>query len=194
MIGGDMEADNVFSILPGIGMLLNFHPVLHNVFPGSLYEDPLDSRSIPTAGSFTAYHNLSYIVTADISAGQELFISVYEEWFNQKSFSSVPSQGDFQKADKLIRDLVNFRKSNPLIHEATMQQILYRIKTEMQSGVSSQKLLSLIPDSWSELQDAFQRGSARATLLEVGMEELQKTGAFKLLFSKNLFYLLLGES
>jgi len=49
-------------------------------------------------------------------------------------------------------------------------------------------------ERWSVLQDAFQRGSARATLLEVGMEELQKTGAFKLIFSKNPFYLLLGES
>ena len=144
-----METDNVFSIFPGIGMLLNFHPVLQNVFPGSLCEDPLDSRSIPTAGSFTAYHDLSFIATADISVGQELFISVYEEWLNQKSFSSVPSQEDFQKADKLIHYFVNFQKSYPLIHEATMQQILYRIKTEMQSGVSSQKLLSLIPDSWS---------------------------------------------
>jgi len=40
MVGGDMEADNVFSILPGIGMLLNFHPVLQN---GQGYTLPMNT-------------------------------------------------------------------------------------------------------------------------------------------------------
>ena len=29
-VGGDMEADSVFTVLPGIGMLVNFHPSLSN--------------------------------------------------------------------------------------------------------------------------------------------------------------------
>jgi hypothetical protein len=39
-VGGDYEADEVFTLLPGPGMLVNFHPTLHNILPSvSLTED-----------------------------------------------------------------------------------------------------------------------------------------------------------
>eukprot|EP00550_Attheya_septentrionalis_P006819 CAMPEP_0198296022 /NCGR_PEP_ID=MMETSP1449-20131203/30586_1 /TAXON_ID=420275 /ORGANISM="Attheya septentrionalis, Strain CCMP2084" /LENGTH=163 /DNA_ID=CAMNT_0043996503 /DNA_START=64 /DNA_END=551 /DNA_ORIENTATION=+ len=69
VVGGNSEADHTFTNLPGIGMLANFHPVLSNVIPDGLTEEPIhDRKRDPGAGSVTSYHNSTFIATRNISA------------------------------------------------------------------------------------------------------------------------------
>jgi len=159
--------------LPGLGMLVNFHPVLHNILPGGLSEDPVVNRSNPSAGSFTAYHNCTFIATTDIHAGQEMFGSVADDWYAEHVVS-MPVASDFKKADDLVKDLQQFRTTNSNIDEATMLNIIYRIKNEIVD--SSVGMRKLIPDSLERLEDFAERGTAMASLLNRGEQWLKENG------------------
>lgn len=192
-----MEADAVFTLLPGLGMLLNFHPVLHNVIPTSLWEDPIilsrasgattttttTAATSPMAGSFTAYHNVTYIATTDIQIGQELFGSVSDEWLST-SATQLPLERDFQRADQIIQNLHQFlfpssnnKNKSSSFTEATALDIIHRIKTEMNVG-NNQKPFDLIPDSLDKFHDAYERGTARSSLVEQDFPKLQRTGVY----------------
>lgn len=187
-VGGDMEADTVFSLLPGLGMLLNFHPVLHNVIPTSLREDPINisrgssATSCPTAGSYTTYHNVTYIATKEIQMGQELFGSVSDEWLIN-SATGLPLERDFHRADLIIQHLHQFffpndsNSSSSNFTEATIIDIIHRIKTEMNLG-DNQNVFNLIPDSLERFHDAYKRGTARSSLKEHDIQSLLKTGMY----------------
>jgi hypothetical protein len=187
-VGGDMEADTVFSLLPGLGMLLNFHPVLHNVIPTSLREDPINiskgtTANCPTAGSYTTYHNVTYVATKDIQMGQELFGSVSDEWLTN-SATGLPLERDFQRADLIIQHLHQLFFPSPQNNgsssnftEATIIDIIHRIKTEMDLR-DNQNLFKLIPDSLDRFHDAYKRGTARSSLKEHDVQSLLKTGVY----------------
>ena len=77
-VGGDGEADSsgVFTVLPGVAMLVNFSPTLSNVLAGGLRERPIISTTLPGAGANTAYHNFTFLAKEQIYEGQELFANV----------------------------------------------------------------------------------------------------------------------
>ena len=161
-MGGDYEGDSVFTMLPGIGMLVNFHPVLHNTMPTSLIEDPLVDRSHPSAGSYTSYHNCSFQSTREIKAGHEIFASVGDEWYSQHDLP-IPIKKDYEKADRLLRDLLQFYNDNPqTVQDATMMDILYRLKNEILA--EDKNIIGLLPDSIEDLMDFVDRGTAEAFL------------------------------
>uniref|UniRef100_A0A7S4JNF3 SET domain-containing protein n=1 Tax=Odontella aurita TaxID=265563 RepID=A0A7S4JNF3_9STRA len=176
-VGGDSESDTVFSFLPGIGTLANFHPTLSNVIPGGLtFEPTLDRRQDSGVGASTSYHNFTFIAKEYISAGHEIFASVGEGWFkyhNENNDNAIPLKEDYDSADKIVQRLAFFRENNPSVEEAQFLDILRRIKKEM---INNERLKRIIPESIKQFDDATTRGVARAILKESGIQWLRQHG------------------
>jgi hypothetical protein len=94
--GGQYEGQKVMSVVPGIGMLANGDPQLHNVLPykPTLYDAGLIRHGSPGAGSITAYHNYSWHAQKDIPVGGEIFVNYGPDWFRERGFpdQSPPSK------------------------------------------------------------------------------------------------------
>jgi hypothetical protein len=95
------------------------------VIPDGLTEEPIhDRKRDPGAGSVTSYHNLTFIATRNISAGSELFASVGDAWFvhniEADGKKPVPFASDYQYVDKIVEELVEFRRKYPKLTEAQL--------------------------------------------------------------------------
>jgi hypothetical protein len=72
---GDLEANEVESILPGLGMLANSHTGLvnaDNVAPERVVD--LHRSKDPGAGASTHFHNVHFDAVDDIEPGSEIFV------------------------------------------------------------------------------------------------------------------------
>lgn len=178
-VGGNSEAETVFTTLPGLGMLVNFHPLLSNVIPGGLRDEPLLNRGKdPGVGSSTAYHNFTFVSEDIIYAGEEVFAAVGDGWFDHHDQNdddnNLPLRVDHQMADKIINGLAKFLHDHPDVTEAQFLDILRRAKNEMIQN--NGKLRGLIPDSIEGFLDATDRGTARAALANRDMDWLRANG------------------
>lgn len=84
---GMYEGKNVYSIVPGYGMLTNGHQTLFNT-DQSLYPS-VDNAGVsrmnnPGAGAFSHYYNYSFVASKAIAAGQELLMNYGQEWFDER--------------------------------------------------------------------------------------------------------------
>ena len=105
---GHFEADDVESIVPGMGMLANSHPGLVNakIEPPQITHDLVVGRD-PGAGASSNYHNVRFIASQDIEAGEELFVKYGDGWFEQREdLGMVPLSTDFVRADALVNRFV----------------------------------------------------------------------------------------
>lgn len=179
-VGGITEADTLFTLLPGVGMLANYHPTLDNVVLGSLKDEPLLQRSKdPAAGASTSYHDFSFIAGDVISAGQEIFVPPGDGWLSfydseKDQRVSVPLKHDYESADAIVAKLAEFRKNYTNISEAQFLDILYRMKNEVIQKRNN--LQHLIPDSIEGLHDAASKGTARTMLNERKLDWLKSNG------------------
>jgi hypothetical protein len=95
------------------------------VIPDGLTEEPIhDRKRDPGAGSVTSYHNSTFIATRNISAGSELFASVGDAWFvhniEEDGKTPVPFASDYQYVDKIVEEMVEFRRKYPNLSEAQL--------------------------------------------------------------------------
>ena len=104
---GLYEADDVQSIIPGLGMLANSHTGLVNsVNTAPQRVAQLHRGRDPGAGASTTYHDVHFVAgEGPIEAGAELFVEYGDTWFKDRSevLGIIPLSYNFKKADKLLR-------------------------------------------------------------------------------------------
>ena len=168
MTKSQFDADEVNSVIPGLGMLANSHPGLINAAnEGSLHRRPWTERSHPVTGSFTHYQDLTFSATEDIEKGQEIFVEYGDNWFMHRSeiFGLLPLSMDFRAADDLLskwKHLVKGEKEN-------VAQDLWDTAVEMLDDYDDfERLYNALPDTgkdateWVKLYP--EKTTARATV------------------------------
>ncbi|KAL3778141.1 hypothetical protein ACHAW5_003149 [Stephanodiscus triporus] len=116
---GKHEAFYGECIVPGLGMLANSHLGLWNVNHLDEYEfqrwrDGTDARSFtdatttkdPGRGAQSHHTNVRFFIKDDVRAGEELFVSYGEEWFEAREdkLGIVPHDDHYVEADELLRE------------------------------------------------------------------------------------------
>ena len=92
--GGQYEGINVFSLVPGLGMLLNGHRRRNNLKEGcgSTVDTAGLHRSFhPGAGANTYYWNYPFYATKDVSPGSELLVDYGIHWFKERKRKGILS-------------------------------------------------------------------------------------------------------
>lgn len=124
------EADDVQSIIPGLGMLANSHTALYNAeerAPRRLAD--LHRHQDPGTGAVTTYHEMHFDARHDIAPGTELFVRYGDKWFEDRTDElgdDIPLSHDFRLADRSVKKLWHIlqktKGSNKSEEEPTKQQ------------------------------------------------------------------------
>jgi hypothetical protein len=170
IIGGAHEAEQVFTFLPGIHSLANFHNVLGNVMEGGLTRTPTDRYSDPLVGSFSNYHDFTYIASTDIERGQEIFTKSTDEWFEK---AKLPPADDYATAFDIVVPLLDYHKKYKDISEAQWIDILYRLKEEL---IQTPGVAQLIPKTLEDLLKVEASSIEEAVLEPRSLEWVKETG------------------
>ncbi len=97
----------------------------------------------------------------------------------------MPTAEHYEKADEIVHELAS---SGMDLTQAQWTDVLYRIKEEIMSSVSvpdDQQVASVLPDSYSELQRAWEVGTARSVLLDDhqgNLDWIQSNGTYIMMF------------
>lgn len=68
------DADHIYSIIPGLGMLANSHTGMYNLMNDGPQTRERVPRSLPEMGAFTHYQEQCFSPVRDLEAGDELFV------------------------------------------------------------------------------------------------------------------------
>jgi hypothetical protein len=167
-----------------ISALIRHHSL---VIPGGLtLERDLLRESNPMAGSFSAYHAFTLIAKRDIVAGEELFVDkTRDSLVPHPLFQVMPTAEHYEKADEIVHELAS---SGMDLTQAQWTDVLYRIKEEIMSSISvpnDKQVASLLPNSYLELQRAWEVGTARSVLRDdhqSGLDWIQSNGTYVIMF------------
>ena len=99
------DAQQLYTFMPGIGMLANSYAGLLNVdHQGAGTRERLP-RSTPSAGALTHYQQVAFAAKRDIVAGEELFVEYGDDWFltREAELGLLPLESDFALADELVQ-------------------------------------------------------------------------------------------
>jgi hypothetical protein len=151
-IGGSTESSNVYTFLPGVRSLANFHSSLANAFEGGLTMRTSDRYNDRMAGSYTNYHSFTPIATSTIQMGQEIFLDAPPGWFSDDA--KLPERKDYEEAQKIVSSLLDYHSKFPDLSEDHWIDILYRMKTEIVPNLSVSKALP------STIEELLQMGSS----------------------------------
>lgn len=106
-VNTNFEADEVSSLVPGLGALANSHAGLNNavMMRTSNSNDSAGyhrSRD-PGVGGFSTHHNLGFKTDRDLPAGMELFVDYGDSWFSQREhkFGPIPLTIHFRDANRI---------------------------------------------------------------------------------------------
>lgn len=142
------------------------------VFEGGLSYEPLLNRSIhPMVGSSTSYHNLEFIASRAISAGEELFLDSKQQWVDK---SQLPRKEDYTRTKSIVDALIGFHEKHPDLSEEQWIDILFRMRTEMMMGESN--AAGLLPNTLKSLMKANQTSLANMSLTERSLDWLKENG------------------
>ena len=102
----EVEGSDVSAASTGVGAAINCRISMVNI-EGSwnrIDNAGLHRSQNPGAGAITPYHDRQSIAIDDISAGQELFISYGESYFESRvsTYGLLPLLDDFERADALL--------------------------------------------------------------------------------------------
>jgi len=167
---GQFEADESFSILPGLGSAVNSHAGLFNISPIGKEGLKTDSAGLdrnqndPGVGAFTYVHGATARAYKPIKAGGELFLFDGDDFFNDREWGNMPLEKDFQKADTLMSIFTEFSKeimSNYTDFNPAALDDLWRILgSAVDNDPRTERLAQALPKSSSEVPEASSRGSA----------------------------------
>ena len=76
------------------------------------YSDMFDPKADPQVGATTAYHNLSFVATEQIDAGQELFIGGMHLEDDEHYAKGFPRREDYYRAREILNGLTSYRKNH----------------------------------------------------------------------------------
>jgi SET domain len=156
---GEHEAEDVESIIPGLGMLANSHTGLVNAelkLPGVIAD--LHRSRDPGAGAVTNFHDLHFVaIGGDIDVGSELFVEYGDSWFEERTaLGMIPLSTDFQRANELIHSMWNSIKEVQENDELAMKILNLMIET----ASLRPRLQNAIPKTLDEFQQALHSGTA----------------------------------
>jgi hypothetical protein len=123
------------------------------------------------AGSYTNYHNFSFIAGGNITQGQEIFTDGTVGWFEE---ANLPVKKDYARVDKIVSSLVAHQQKHPHLSEEHWIDILYRMRTEMIAGEAI--VAQLIPKTLKELHGMKERGAASANFIPRDFEWIKASG------------------
>ncbi|GFH56916.1 hypothetical protein CTEN210_13392 [Chaetoceros tenuissimus] len=88
LTGGQYEGKHVYSIMSGIGMLPNGHQHMYNIGyshrKGAVVDHSGVTRTSPSRGASTHYHDFEFTAATNIAAGGELLIDYGVNWFKER--------------------------------------------------------------------------------------------------------------
>jgi hypothetical protein len=104
--GGQFEGTNVLSLVPGLGMIANSYYKHHNILPlaPQVDEGGLTRFDSPGAGAITHYHNYSWFAQKELYAGDELFVSKPEVWYEERNYLQVTPTTDAKPSLESLRE------------------------------------------------------------------------------------------
>ena len=143
------EADDVNSLVPGLGALANSHTGLVNA--GMLrprHDSTAMHRSVdPGVGAFSNIYNLGYKAENDIPAGMELFVEYGDEWFSgrEHKFGPLPLRRHFEEADEMMESF--WKTAN---EEDPFAEDLFNLTKALITDV---KLSMALPDSFEKARE-----------------------------------------
>lgn len=115
------EADEVSSLVPGMGALANCHAGLKNavMMRTSNSNDSAGyhrSRD-PGVGGFSTHHNLGFKTDRDLPAGMELFVDYGDSWFSQREykFGQIPLTIHFRDANRITSKFLRLFDKNSIV-------------------------------------------------------------------------------
>jgi len=157
------EADEVSSLVPGLGALANSHTGLVNCDMMRPSNDivGLHRSADPSAGSFSSFHNLGFMAEKDIPAGMELFVQYGDDWFSGREykFGPLPLSDHFKDADEIVETFwKNVKEDDPLAES------LYELTKNLVTDV---KLRMAIPETMEKAKEARSSGTAMLTVPNV---------------------------
>ena len=145
---------------------INGHPGLHNVhltrtqYDVSRYHNRTQD---PGTGAISPYSNLHTETTSNVQAGQELFFSYGDKWFQQREnvLGEVPLSKDYKSADKTIHHFMQQ-------HNLTAGLFPTQNKEETQSISTWTKLQS----HWNDIRKQVSTSSKVKQLLPSNLEDM----------------------
>mmetsp|Transcript_16261 Transcript_16261/g.23951 ORF Transcript_16261/g.23951 Transcript_16261/m.23951 type:complete len:655 (-) Transcript_16261:141-2105(-) len=184
---GSFEAKEVDALIPGLGMLTNFHTGLKNVIQSGhdgSYDDTLLSRAVdPGAGAITYYRNINMTSSRFIAAGEEIFSDYGENWILTRPYmEKVPLQRDYKDADmvmnrtaQLLLDIFpNTTDGNHEEHLSRLPDIMSTVKSIATS--LNEKMDSLLPGNETDLHEQIISGSAWNSVIRRTVPWLRDNG------------------
>jgi hypothetical protein len=161
------EAEEVSSLVPGLGALANSHTGLFNVDMLRARNDNVGYHrsSDPGVGAFSSFHNLAYKAARDIPAGMELFVEYGDEWFSgrEEKFGPLPLSYHFQEADKIVQKFWKTVKDDNDDDDPFVED-LYNLTKNLVMDI---KLTMALPDTLDKAREARTNGVAMLTVPNV---------------------------
>lgn len=165
------EAQSVVTMIPGHGVLAQFHSGTYNVdwLQGSaLLRTPPDVPSPGVAhvsrGAITPYFNVTIAATQPIKAGMELFANFGDTWENKTDdvFQERVTRSDYEEADKVLDKILDFmdkyrKEMKPGQDDEILDFILGKI-LDASAGTRAKAIRSLIPAHPGKLQTVKKMG------------------------------------
>ena len=179
------ESNEVEMLVPGLGMMTNFHPSLINVVAGyGFYDDRLVSESSDTLGAITYYGEFNMTASRDIVAGEEIFSDYGEQWFHTRPdvHQTTPLSRDYNDADAIMQDITSILNGAGVEQNAS-DDIIFTVK-RIVSRLDI-KTASLLPNDAADLDKKQVHGSAWHALTNRSINWLQENGhCFDTILSK----------
>jgi len=160
------------SIVPGIGILANFHATYSNadflkasvLLRDSGDEFPEAGKASLLRGAVTPYFNATLRATQNIPAGMEIFADFGGAWdgnFTENIYQDKIQRYDYHLADELINKLVELYEKYPDLSldmkEDMMDFLLQKVLTSV-AGPNAKTINSLIPANPRKLKKVQESG------------------------------------
>lgn len=162
--GAQMEATDIQSIVPGIGMLANSHTGAFNALSRLPFRDNTGIRpqTDPGAGASSTYHGLKYMAyNGDIPAGAEIFVEYGDHWFldQEEKLGTIPLSEDFAEADELLVKVWETIGGDPMAEGA--QQKWNEFLSELSEDEDEERVFMALPKNLSDVEYVLDYGTAR---------------------------------
>jgi len=167
--GSQFEGNySVTSLVPGTGILANYHPGTHNIewLQGSVLlreqENIFESAvSHPSRGAISDYNNLTMRASRPIKQGEELFANLGDFWDSKNQteddiYGDKLTRWDYIEADKILDKVLEFMvkyedKLTPKLKDDILDLILSKVLGAA-AGNHAKVIRSLIPAHPGKLQ------------------------------------------
>ena len=161
--GAEMEATEIQSIVPGIGMLANSHTGAFNALSRLPVRDNtgLRPQTDPGAGASSSYHGMNYMAhNGDLPAGSELFVEYGDHWFldQEERLGIIPLSEDFAEADELLVKVWETIGGDPTTDGA--QQKWDEFLSELSEDEDEIRVFMALPKNLSDVEYVLDYGTA----------------------------------